>query len=380
MRPWLAAVAALIVLLSGCSGGGSDPREGPAPAASGKALEAASGALVPAPLVLRSDLPLNGTILIDDAFPTADTCNSNPARGCVERPHDLGGQLPPGVPVEVAVDLTWPAGDRIFHMEAWLDGDGMMPLRVDNTTFEGDHWRWTALVVPGPTSKAVVIAGGPQSAAQPADSPYHLEVTFTASNQTVPAFVPVAIDLGPSSTLSATSFTGAAGKFVLYGPDDQFIQDVVGNITLPEDAVRGDYLALPRESVTFMVPGGGDLRFAGILFTSSDMVTIPPGSAASATVSTELPPFLAGAYYHGQQQTPFMFAVQLSITLTDPDGTELVAEQGCQPFCFGGFSSSWSTGFGKPLKAGSYTITAESQAAADTYAGAYLVTFDRSTL
>lgn len=378
MRPWLAVLVALLALLSGCTG----PKDGASAVggAEGEATDGVPDDLALAPLVLASSVPLNGTVAIDATFPLADTCNSNPARGCVERSHDLGAQLPPGVPVEVAVDITWTAGEGMFHMEAWVDGEGMRWLRVDNTTLEAGHWRWSALLVPGQTSQAVVISGGPQSAAQPSDSPYHLEVTFAGSNQTVPGFIPVAVEMGPNGTLSATSFTGAPPKFLLYGPDDQFLEEVTGNVTLPADAARGDYIALPRERVTFLVPGGGTLRFVGVTFTDSGPVAIPSGSAATVTVTSPTPPFVAGAYYYGQQQTPFMVAAQIHLTLTDPAGKELLTQQSCQPFCFGGFNNQWGAGLGTALPAGGYTATVDSQAAVDTYAGAFVGLFDRAGL
>lgn len=378
MRPWSAAIVALFVLLSGCAG--SDGA-GDLPAGvegEGPRGKDPTAALELAPLVFESDEPLNGTIAIDDSFPLSDTCNADPNPGCTERLHDLTAQLPAGVPMEVTVEVSWPAGDGIFHMETWLEGDGMIFLRVDNTTFENSRWRWSALLVTGSTTQAVVISGGPQTAAQPNDNPYHLDVTFTANNQTVPELIPIAVAMGPDSTLRAESFDGEPVPFLLYGPDDQLVAKVEGNVTLPADAVPGDYVAMPLDRATFLVPGGGEMRFVGVLFTYSEEVAIPPGSAATVSVSSPSAPFLAGAYYISQQQTPLMFGATYGLTLTDPDGVEVVVGSACNPFCLGGFSTSWSTGFGKPLKAGSYTLTAESQVAHDSYAGAFLVSFDRS--
>jgi hypothetical protein len=379
MRPWSAALAALFVLLSGCSG---SPEPGLAPGTPpGEAKGDAVADLALAPLALAADVPLSGTMAIEDGFPTGETCNFNPGGGCVERPHDLGAFLPEGVPMKVTLDLTWQPGDGIFHMEAWVDGEGMTWLRVDEPTLEPGHWQWTAVVLPGAESTAFVISGGPQSAAQAgSSSPYRLDINFTASNQTVPEAMPVALEMGPNSTFEVRSTNGGAAGFLLYGPDDLLLQEAEGELTLPAEAARGDYIVMPAETAVILVPGGGELRFVRVAFTYSDEVTVPSGGGSTVSVSSTTPPFLAGAYFYGQQQTPVMVSVEMRVTLTDPDGAALVTESACQPFCAGGFSESWSMGFGVPLKAGSYTLTVDSQGSQDTYAGAYLATFDRSSV
>lgn len=380
MRIWPALVLALLVPLSGCSGPGH-PGQGAAGAA-GRSGDGASTATGPAmmSLDLPASVPLAGQVAFDDSFPVTDTCNAVPARGCVERPHDLGAELPAGMPVEVAVDVTWPTGDGLFHMEGWVDGEGMTRLRVDNSTLEPGHWAWSALVIPGASSSVFVISGGPQSAAQATSSPYHVEVTYAVDNRTVPAFMPAAVALGPGGVLAATSPEGVPVSFLLYGPDDQLLQDVGGNLTLPADAAAGDYIVLTRGRAQLLVPGGGDLRFAGVTFTASDEVAIPSGSSATATVSSPAPPFLAGMYFSRGSQAPMMAGAQFQVTLTGPDGAELLTQPFCQPFCLGGFSNSWNTGFGKPLQPGDYTLTVTSQDAQNAYAGAYLASFDRSQL
>jgi hypothetical protein len=378
MRPWSAASLALLVTLSGCSG---DPAPGASPSGGqGTPADEAASDLALAPLTLPAGVPLSGTMSLEDAFPTGDTCNSNPARGCVERTHDLGTFLPEGLPLKLTVDLSWDPGDGIFHMETWIDGEGMVWLHVDNSTLQPGHWRWSALVVPGPQSTAYVISGGPQTAAAATSaSPYRLDVNFTASNQTVPELVPVAVEMGPNSTVGVQSSGGDPLSFLLYGPDDDLVQQAEGELTLPADAARGDYIVMPLATAMVLVPGGGGLRFVDVAFVFADEVTVPSGGSVTATVSSDQPPFLAGAYYYGQQQTPLMAGVELAITLKDPDGTTLVAQTACQPFCAGGFNAAWGTGVGQPLKAGSYSVTVESQAAHDTYVGAYLGTFVRGT-
>jgi hypothetical protein len=376
MRPWSAAPVALFVLLSGCSG--TAPEGAPESSMEGvDGPKDGAADLALAPLVLDGSVPLSGQFGLDGTFPTTDTCSANPDPGCTEQTHDLGAQLTPGLPMKVTVDITWTAG-VIFHMEARVNGEGMTWLRVDNMTIEAGHAQWGALLIPGPSSEVVVISGGPQDPARPSDSPYHVEVNYTASNNTVPALVPVAVGLGPNATLRVESLDGEPVQALLYGPDDLYLQEVEGDLTLPADAKPGDYIVMPRELARFLVPGGGELRIVGVAFTSSDEVAIPQGSAATISVSSPTPPFLAGVYFVSQQQTPIMFGATYGFTLTDPDGVEVVVGSWCTPFCLGGFSSSWSTGFGKPLKAGSYTLTAESQVAHDSYAGAFLASFDRS--
>lgn len=350
----LLTLALLTASVAGCSDdGGAPPAAGDHPFARAGPVAGQS--------VLRFaglDAPVETTVWSNGSVAFQDTCNTGGCLTGTERAFietDITGDLPVGVPVEVAVAMRTTTNPVFGTFEVFLQAP---ESTVYYHRFEIDHALGTAdvqamLLPQGPV--AVVLAANAPGGDAP-ETDYELAITITAGPERVPAGAPVGLELGPGSNLTFQAPGQTRPPFLLYGPDDAYLGRFEGNVTLPPTARRGEYVVLvPTGAPWGNLSSDADtqLRGIGLATELGPAGSLPPNEAYDAAWDVTGFPFAVGVLVSNDPAaTPIggpLLSTGFEATLTGANGFAIESGPMCGLCITFGFQAGFGSGTGNEL-------------------------------
>lgn len=370
-----------MLLLAGCSEGGSNEDLAPADDPFARTVQGAGET------VLRfegMDGPVEKTVWSNGTIAVQDTCNTGACIVDTSRAYhvtDITGDVPAGVPVELTVSLRYTPHPFFGGPEVFLDAPGSI-VYYDRTTV--DYATGTgsilAMIRPADTVEVVVAANAPGG--ETPETPYTLSIAIVAGPERVSPGAPIAITLGPGSNLTYRAPGQTSPEFLLYGPDDALLGLMEGHVTLPADAPRGDYaVLLPNGSQwgNLSSDTASSMRALGLRTGLGPEGHLPEVGAYDATWDVTGFPFAVGvAVYASPDATPIggpLLSTGFEVSLTGANGFTIESGPVCG-LCFTfAFGANFGSGTGNPdVVAQTYAVHAESATA--TY-GLSVVPFAR---
>lgn len=388
----LAVPLALTLLLAGAAGClGSDdagetevePTGDPATAQDTQGASTTNLTLATFPL----ETAVNRTTWANGSFQPHQACNPvGCATGQAYQTTELT-DLPDAVPVHVTAELTFeePASIYAQPMEVIVTSEEATFYTYQQTEDVGRHVVTTTFLPGGAPVEVQVLYRG--QTGQAPEQTYTLRIDVTASQDVVPAGVPVTLPVEGGDTVRVEPVGDSEGvQAVLFDPRD----DVVARAAEASQPVS---LTVPEVTGTdpfvLLVPEGGP---AVRVWTNTTAVSLgalglqvemlePQDITGPETVTWSYEvdgyPVEAGIYF--QDGAPLgVTAMEGDATLASPAGTIAQGDLGCGVCIVGGYQELIGSPVGDPgLVPGTYEATYEPGGSAGMQVGGYLVWYER---
>lgn len=281
----LPVVLLVALALAGCA---SDP----APAAEPQASpgDAAAGFRLPVDAAAQPRMRFAGeessqTVAYQDAWPTPDTCFPN---ACPEQ--EVRFDLTDQVPAEAPVDLTAAITTR-DNFGAWLEVTDGSVVRLS----QDEHGVAATLVRKPAGEVTLVVFHGSVLSAEPGATtvPVTAEVTTVVRPDTVPAFLPMLIDLAVGDQLLAMGPDVEELVVVPPGQDPVHLLDGFGfNVSASMPA--GTYLVMVKGGEGMLHGPNATLRPAYVTWAAGEPHALPSGQDVAWTTSVPGVPIAVG--------------------------------------------------------------------------------------
>ncbi len=363
-KPALLTLALVAATLAGCSAGT------PPAAPTADPIQAEAVALGQTTLRFAGlTAPIEKTVWANGTVAAQDTCNTGAcitdASGALHVT-DITGDLPAGVPVEIAVAMSTTPSPLFGTFEVFLNAP-------ESTMYynhgEIDHASGTASVQamlrPAGTVEVVLLANAPGG--QVPATPYTLSIAISAGPERVPAGAPIGVVLGPGSNLTFQAPGQTKPSFLLYAPDDALLGSYAGNVTLPANAAKGEYVVL--------LPSGAQwgnlssdtataMRAVGLRTEFGPEGSLPPNGAYDGRWDVQGFPFAVGvAASSPPDATPVggpLVSSGFEVSLIGANGFTLESGPQCGLCLTFGFGATFDSGTGNAeVVAQEYAVHAE---------------------
>jgi hypothetical protein len=326
-----------------------------------------------------------GVVPITATFAVTDECNFS-VTGCPGgvKSFDLTPVVAPNVPVELSASVT---GDASFDI--YLDFQDAESIRSSSKYDQGTETiDATLLRAASGTVSLVVVFYGPDYSNPQQSTTLQGAVHTVTRTDVVPAYVPVAVELGPGDTLNATG--DGLSQLALFPPQGPALRVLKGpfNITLAADAPRGTYVAIAQAEEAVRLYGPNTTLSARLLeFTQSDTVDVAANGDTSWDLQMPGQPLIVGLQMESKGQVGQAAVLPLvgdhKVALQSPLNVEVLDAQPAQcgptPWCsfalLGQTGWGYSSGFlDEHLVPGTYHATISMQASNDMQAFAWGLT------
>ena len=388
MRRSVALVATLVtaLVLSGCSSADDAPTEAVGIAATDLTANSLNQTMFP----LRfAGGTREADLLFTETFGQTDGCliefPACPAAS--QRALDLT----PAVPAEAPVELTIKTDqDSSVDLELMASDTTILKMSEEGTA-SGTSLNVLLVRAPsGTLSLQLTLA----SSINPNGATVVVSVHTVSRADVVPAFLPVAIELGPGDVVNATG--DGLEHFVAFPPSGEPIRSLQYpfSLTVPAEGAKGTYYLLASADEAVKLLGPNRTLSARLLdFVQTEPVDLAPNQATTFTMDVAGFPLHAGVGFRSKALAPDMFLHGLTlmgnhqVKLVSPDKVDVLggaAVANCNPMCEVAFLGSmdgigYSSGFlNEHLKAGTYEATVTMETSNDVQAYAFALSIRAS--
>jgi hypothetical protein len=379
----LAVLASAMLFLSGCASpeAAATPADADGPDPADLTLGSASLPLMPMRFAGGGH---EATLPIDLAWAAADVCPfTNGICPQSVREVDLTPLVPAQVPVELSLavagdgnyDLRLLAGEGVTLLR-YVEDYGAGTYRIDATLVrspEGTVGLWAQYYLPSLLSVVEASLRGQAHA--------------VSRDEVVPAFVPVAVELGPGDAINATG--DGLTQLVLIPPRGEALRAVQApfELRVPEGYPAGTYVAVvdSEEAVRLLGPDR-PLSARQLVFAQTAPVDLAAGAVASWSMPVQGHPLVLGVVV-GTKVTVEGSAVaafpgNLDVKLTSPRNVDVVAERqeclvlvSCGMALLGSYSYGFSTDLlDEHLVPGEYAVSVTTDGGRDMQAWSWSLT------
>ncbi len=382
----LIALAAALAL-AGCLGATGDDGDATPPAheaTPAEDLDASPSSQNLTPLEFSLEEPYHEVLWANGSYQPHESCNTG---GCVTgdayRQIPLDG-LPDQAPVRIDATLTYDTGTGSLFagpMTVTLGAEDATVYAYQESDDTGKHTLQATLLT-GTSSPVLEIASWWPSGNP--DGTYSLKATLTAGPATVPAGVPVALELEPGDTLHAAPVEGSA-TIDLHDAEDTLLDrisldDDAPPLEIPQHAEPGEHVLRPH---------GGSIEIRANA-TDSDLRPLPItqtlGDAHEAQADQPLeftfdaPKNLINVgVYATDQGDQGASASQGTVSMAGPNGSIVEQEGfGCTICITNGYEAILTGSSSDPsIVPGTYEVAYEPGAEEGYAIGGLVVTYER---
>jgi len=296
---------------------------------------------------------------------------------------DLTSLVPPNVPVELTASVTGDAGYTIY-----LDFKDAEAVRYSSKYNQGTQSIDATLVrATTGTVDLVMVFYGPDYGNPQQTSTIQGAVHTVARTSVVPAYMPVAVTLGPGDRINATG--DGLEQLALFPPAGAPLRTLVGpyNLTVPAGYPAGTYILVAQAEEAVQLYGPNRTLSARLLeFTQGSTVDIASGADTSFDVTLPGQPLLAGVEMMSKgtvgDASLLPMVTTHTVSLQAPGNVEVLSNAGtdCGPIpcglgIFGQMGWGYSSEFlDEHLVAGTYHGTIHMQASNNMQAYAWGLT------
>lgn len=364
--PLLAVAAVSLTLLAGCSSK-PDVADASLPVPGEGAEMAAAAAVNQTKVQLQfaggykeSDLP------VAETFAPTDLCTFS---SCPERPIDLAAVAPADVPVELSVVLSVNSN---FGAYLDYDPDEVSIVQYSTESSSGTIAIDALLVRSGAGAlQLVIVPEFPSFDALAAGPSVTGNVHSVVRASVVPAYVPVAVQLGPGEVLNATG--DGLEQLVAYAPDGSTVRDTTKpfGLAIPDGAPTGTYIlfVVADEAVRLLGPDR-TLTAHRLVFMETEPVDLASGQPSTWEMPIPGLPVEVGVALESKETVPdccsaASYLGPRTIGITAPGNVAILTEEtdclplmGCPFTPLGRFSWWYGSEFlDEHLVPGTYAAT-----------------------
>ncbi len=330
---------------------------------------------------------VNQTTWANGSFQPHQACNpAGCATGQAYQTTELT-DLADAVPVHVTAELTFDEPVSIYAqpMEVAVVSEEATFYTYQQAEDVGRHVVTTTFLPGGSPVEVQVLYRG-QTGQAPEES-YALRIDVTASQDVVPAGVPVTLPVDGGDTVRVEPTGESDGvQAVLFGPQDDVVARTAEasgpvSLTVPE--------ATGSDPMVLLVPEGGpsvrvwtnttalSLQALGLQVEMLEPQDITGPETVAWSFEVDGYPFEAGIYFQGDAPLGAT-ADQGNATLASPEGTVTQGDLGCGTCIVGAYETRLGSPVGDPgLVPGTYEATYEPGGSAGMQVGGYLVWYKR---
>ncbi len=285
------------------------------------------------------DGPYNQTIHHEGSFGTHESCLGG---GCAatattgdapyEEHVDITAEAPTHVPVRVTVNVTHGGDFGSFYAFVTGEETTVYDYASGYEATQGSGHAWaSALVVLDAASE--LTAGVGSNLADPPNQDYQMAVTLKADPLTVPAHVPVAVDLTPRDVapLLQTGPDANDSTLRVWGPDDEVLRHASGlgaNQTIALNASTSGEHVIAATAPDLLLAASSEIDASLRALTLETILGDPnepdEEGMASWEPTVDVAPYTAGIYAQGEG--PAYSYQDIELELSSPNGTVLSGE------------------------------------------------------